>query len=182
MVFAREAVSFDAARCARSPSRTEPPSRRARCCAPATGVSYRLLRQRALGAHRPWRLLRAPCGEAHLCRRCRVYIVGAANSAGQAALNLARSPGGSSLSCVPDTLKQCRRTLIASIMRSTTSTCGDTPSHCGPRHDHLESLTLADHGNEQRRECRRAGSSSSSARPHGPTGSVPTSSATTRVL
>ena len=83
-------ASRRAVRCGRCCSTAAARSRPGRCIV-ATGVSYRRLEATGLDdAHRARRLLRRQRQRGGQCQGEDVYVVGAANSAGQAALNLAR--------------------------------------------------------------------------------------------
>ena len=110
-----------------------------------------------------------------------MYVVGAANSAGQAALNLARYAKRVVMVVRAATLEDTMsRYLIERITSAPNIEVRYRSEVVAGRGDgHLEALTLATRTPASRRRCRRAGCSCSSAPPPAPTGSATTSPATT---
>ena len=185
MVLARDVVAFEtrgpvrAVRLGDGDRRIE-----ARALLVATGVSYRRLEAPGLEALTGRGVYYgATASEAVQCQGDEVYVVGAANSAGQAALNLAR---------------YAKRVVLVVRGAALEDTHVALPRRADPRDAQHRGAAAQRGGRRPRRRppggaharrpgdrcgprrCRPAGCSSSSAPRRAPTGSATTSSATTR--
>ena len=154
----------------------------ARALVVATGVSYRRLEAQGLdqltgrGVY-----YGANAGEASQTQGDDVYVVGAANSAGQAALHLSRFARRVVLVVRAATLADTMsRYLVERITSTPNVTVRYRSEVVSGQATATEALTLADRDTGPPRRCRRAGCSSSSGPRPAPSGSAPTSPATTR--
>jgi thioredoxin reductase (NADPH) len=148
MVLARDVVGFEARGPARAVRFAGSGDIEARALIVATGVSYRRLAATGIdeltgrGVY-----YGANASEASQCRDDDVHVVGAANSAGQAALNLSRFAKRVVLVVRAATLRTMSQYLVERI---TTAPNIEVRYRCevaGVRGDgHLEALTLVDHG------------------------------------
>jgi thioredoxin reductase (NADPH) len=149
MVLARDVVGFEA----RGPARTvrfdDGSEIEARTLVVASGVSYRWLDAPGL-AELTGRgvFYGADAREAQSCKGEDVYVVGAANSAGQAVLHLARFARRVVLLSRGDRLDKGMSTYLLDRIRATANVEVRTRTEvvAGRGLDHLEELTLADHG------------------------------------
>ncbi len=184
MVLARDVVGFETRGPVRAVLFDGAGEIEARALIVATGVSYRRLDAAGLdeltgrGVY-----YGANASEASQCEGDDVYVVGAANSAGQAALNLARFAKRVVLVVRAATLESTMSQLPGRADHGPppTSRCA-TAARWWPAAATVTSRrSRSPTGTPARpRRCRRAGCSSSSARRPAPTGWAPTSSATTR--
>ena len=177
MVLARDVVGFEARGPVRAVRFADGSEIEARTVLVATGVSYRLLEAPGLGEpHRTRRVLRrrrqrqpAPCeGED-------VYIVGAANSAGQAVAEPrpVRPAGRAARARPTRSRRRCRSTSSSGSHAGNIEVRLQTEVVGGHGDEHLEAITLADRRDRHRERSRRTGCSSSSAPRRAPTGSAP---------
>ena len=177
MVLARGVVGARAARAGARGALRRRHRDRGRAVVVATGVSYRLLEAPGL-AELTGRgvFYGASASDAREHDQGDdVYIVGAANSAGQAALHLARYARSASCwsSAATRSRSRCRSTSSSGSTPPRTSRCGCRPRSCAARgDDHLESLTLVDRATGVERRWTRIGCTPSSARTRAPTGSA----------
>jgi thioredoxin reductase (NADPH) len=147
MVLARDVVGFEARGPARAVSLSGVAEIEARAVLVATGVSYRLLEAAGLeqltgrGVY-----YGASASEARLCEGDDVYVVGAANSAGQAALNIARYARRVTLLVRSDALeKSMSKYLVQRIQAADNiDVCLRTEVVSGRGDGHLEAITVAD--------------------------------------
>jgi thioredoxin reductase (NADPH) len=151
----------------------------ARAVLVASGVSYRRLEGPGGGARRPRRLLRLLGERGEPVQGDDVYVVGGANSAGQAALNFARYAKRVVMvvrgAALEDTMSLY---LVAQIRATDNIEVRLRSSVVAARGDgHLRAITLCEQGSRRRR-CPRAGCSSTSAPRRAPTGSARASPAT----
>jgi thioredoxin reductase (NADPH) len=146
MVLARDVASFEARGPVRAVSLGDT-AIESRALLVATGVSYRLLDAPGL-AELTGRgvFYGATASEARSCRGDDVYIVGAANSAGQAALNLARFARRVVLLVRSDTLEKSMSRYLVERVRATANVEVRLRSEVvkGRGNDHLEAITIAD--------------------------------------
>ena len=163
----RRRASRSAARCEPSCSRAAARSRPGRCSI-ATGVSYRRLE--ADGARRPLGsrgvYYGATASEAAQCQGEDVYVVGAANSAGQAVLNLARyaQEGRAAGARRSGSRTPCPSTSSRGSRPPTTSRCGSAPRSWAPAATATSRRSsCATRPAAPSRRCAPAGCSSSSA-------------------
>jgi len=135
-----------AARSAPSPSGTARPSRRAACSSPQV-CRYRLLQAPGLGELTGRGVYYgATASDARQCEGDDVYIVGAANSAGQAALNIARYARRVTMLVRSDALEKSMSQYL--VKRISAADNIDVRLHAevasGHGDGHLESVTIAD--------------------------------------
>ena len=123
LVLARDVLGFETRGPVRAVHFGDEVAIEARTVLVATGVSYRLLEATGLtelngrGVY-----YGASASDARSCAGDDVYVVGAANSAGQAALNIARYASAWSCWCAPtDSRTRCRSTLSNAFVMPTTS-------------------------------------------------------------
>ncbi|MCL4293943.1 MAG: FAD-dependent oxidoreductase [Acidimicrobiia bacterium] len=147
MVLARQACRFETRGPVRAVGFDDGGAIEARAVLVATGVSYRLLAAAgAQGLSGRGVYYGATAGDAPACRGEDVYVVGAANSAGQAALHLARFAERVVLLVRGDSLERSMSAYLAERVRA----AGNVEIRLrtevvAARGDgHLESLTLAD--------------------------------------
>ena len=184
MVLARDVVGFEARGPVRAVRFDGSGEIEARALIVATGVSYRRLEAAGLDALTGRGVYYgANAGEARQCQGDDVYVVGAANSAGQAALNLSRfakrvvlvvraATLADTMSQVPGGADRWPRPTSRCATAARWRRAGATATW---RRSPWPTGTPA-----PPRRCRRAGCSSSSAPRRAPTGWAPTSSATPR--
>jgi thioredoxin reductase (NADPH) len=148
MVLARDVVGFEARGPARAVRFAGSGDIEARALIVATGVSYRRLAATGIdeltgrGVY-----YGANASEASQCQDDDVYVVGAANSAGQAALNLSRFAKRVVLVVRAATLVTMSQYLVERIMTASNIEVRHRCEVAGVRGDgHLEALTLVDHG------------------------------------
>ena len=113
----------------------------------ATGVSYRMLEAPGLGGLAGRGVYYgATASEARLCENDDVYVVGAANSSGQAALNLARYAQRVTLVVRADALEKSMSQYLVERIRGTENieVRLQTEVVGGRGDDHLQAITLAD--------------------------------------
>ncbi len=155
MVLARDVVGFEP----RGPVRVlrfhDGSEIEARAVLIATGVSYRVLE--ALGVEDfagRGVFYGASAGDAQACAGEDVYVVGAANSAGQAALNLARFAQRVVLLVRSDALeKSMSRYLVERIVAADNIEVRlQSEVVAGRGEDHLEAITVADRGGDTKEE------------------------------
>jgi thioredoxin reductase (NADPH) len=146
MVLARDVMSFEARGPVRAVSLGDTEIE-ARALLVATGVSYRLLDAPGLAALTGRGVFYgATASEARSCRDADVYIVGAANSAGQAALNLARFARRVVLLVRSDSLEKSMSSYLVERVRATANIEVRMQNEVvkGRGADHLEAITIAD--------------------------------------
>jgi thioredoxin reductase (NADPH) len=148
MVLARDVVGFEARGPARAVRFAGSGDIEARALIVATGVSYRRLAAAGIdeltgrGVY-----YGANASEASQCQDDDVYVVGAANSAGQAALNLSGFAKRVVLVVRAATLGTMSQYLVERIMTAPNIEVRYRCEVAGVRGDgHLEALTLVDHG------------------------------------
>ena len=184
MVLARDVVGFEARGPVRAVRFGDGTEIEARTVLVATGVSYRLLDAPGLGELTGRGVYYgATASEARACEGDDVYVVGAANSAGQAALNLARFARRVVLLVRSDALEKSMSQYLVERIRATDERRGAAADRGGRRArrratSRRSRSPIAPPG--PRRRCRRTGCSSSSAPRRAPTGSAPTSPATSK--
>ena len=147
MVLARDVVGFETHGPVRAVRLAGGAEIEARTVLVATGVSYRLLDAPGLeeltgrGVY-----YGASASEARSCEGDDVYVVGAANSAGQAALNLARFARRVVLLVRSDALEKSMSQYLVERIRATENieVRLQTEVVAGRGDDHLEEITLAD--------------------------------------
>jgi thioredoxin reductase (NADPH) len=113
----------------------------------ATGVSYRMLQAPGLGELAGRGVYYgATASEARLCENDDVYVVGAANSSGQAALNIARYARRVTLVVRADTLEKSMSQYLVERIRAAHNieVRLQTEVVAGRGDDHLQTITLAD--------------------------------------
>lgn len=147
MVLARDVAGFEARGPVRVVRFVDGTEIEARAVLVATGVSYRLLDAPGLtelagrGVY-----YGATASEAHACTGDDVYVVGAANSAGQAVLNLARHAKRVTMLVRSDSLEKSMSQYLVARIRATENV--DVRLECevvgGGGDGHLETLTIAD--------------------------------------
>jgi len=150
LVLAREVAGFEARGPVRAVALGDGGTIETRALLVATGVSYRLLSAdgvRELSGRGVY--YGATAGDAPACRGGDVYVVGAANSAGQAALNLARYAKRVVLVVRGDSLESSMSAYLAERVRSTgnVEVMLRTEITAARGDGHLESLTLSDRSN-----------------------------------
>ncbi len=147
MVLARDVVSFEARGPVRVVSLGGDTEIEARAMLVATGVSYRLLDAPGL-AELTGRgvYYGATASEANACRDQDVYIVGAANSAGQAALNLAQFARRVTLLVRSDSLEKSMSRYLVERILATSNLFVRLQSQVvkGRGDGELEAITIAD--------------------------------------
>ena len=154
MVLARDVVGFETRGPVRAVRFADGSEIEARAVLVATGVSYRLLEASDL-EHLTGRgvYYGATASEASACAGDDVYVVGAANSAGQAALNIARFARRVVLLVRSDALeKSMSQYLVERIVGAGNIEVRlQTEVVAGSGDDHLQSITIADRatGNEE---------------------------------
>ena len=150
MVLARDVARLEVRGPVRAVQFTDGTEIEARVVLVATGVSYRLLDAPGI-AELAGRgvYYGATAGEAQACEGDDVYVVGAANSAGQAVLNLARFARRVVLLVRSDSLeKSMSKYLVERILAAENVEVRLETEVAGGRGDgHLEALTLADRAN-----------------------------------
>src|ERR671913_293650 len=147
LVVARDVVGFEARGPVRAVRFDGSGEIEARALIVATGVSYRRLGAAGVGQPtRPGGYYRVNAGEAGQCQGDEVYVVGAANSAGQAALNLSRFATRVVLVVRAGTLADTMsRYLVEGITSAPNIAVRYRSEVVSGRGDgHLEALTLAD--------------------------------------
>jgi thioredoxin reductase (NADPH) len=147
MVLARDVVGFEARGPVRAVQFSDGSEIEARTVLVATGVSYRRHDAEGLDALTGRGIYYgASAGEARNCEGDDVYIVGAANSAGQAALNLARFARRVVLLVRGDSLAQGMSSYLVDRIEATANIDVrlQTEVVAGRGDGHLESLTLKD--------------------------------------
>src|SRR5262245_60820167 len=147
MVLARDVVGFEARGPVRAVRFTDTSEIEARTVLVATGVSYRLLAAPGLAELNGRGVYYgATASEARSCKGDDVYIVGAANSAGQAALNIARFARRVVLLVRSDALENAMSRYLVERIRTTHNIDVRLRTEVvGGRGDgHLEEITLAD--------------------------------------
>src|SRR5215207_7831152 len=147
MVLARDVVGFEARGPVRAVQFSDGSEIEARTVLVATGVSYRRHDAEGLDALTGRGIYYgASAGEARNCEGDDVYIVGAANSAGQAALNLARFARKVVLLVRGDSLAQGMSSYLVDRIDATANieVRLQTEVVAGRGDGHLESLTLRD--------------------------------------
>jgi thioredoxin reductase (NADPH) len=148
MVLARDVTGFEARGPVRAVRFGDANELEARTLLVASGVSYRLLEAPGLGELAGRGVYYgASAGDARACEGDDVYVVGAANSAGQAALNLARYARQVVMLVRADTLEKAMSRYLIDRIRATANIdvrC-QTEVIAGRGADHLEELTLADY-------------------------------------
>jgi thioredoxin reductase (NADPH) len=148
MVLARDVVGFETRGPVRAVHLAGDVAIEARTVLVATGVSYRLLEATGLvelsgrGVY-----YGASASEARSCEGDEVYVVGAANSAGQAALNIARFARRVVVLVRSDSLERTMsRYLVERIRHADNIEVRlRTEVVAGHGSDHLEEITVADH-------------------------------------
>jgi thioredoxin reductase (NADPH) len=113
----------------------------------ATGVSYRILEAPGLGELAGRGVYYgATASEARLCENDDVYVVGAANSSGQAALNLARYARRVTLVVRADALEKSMSQYLVERIRAADNVEVRLQTEVvgGRGDDHLQAITLAD--------------------------------------
>jgi thioredoxin reductase (NADPH) len=113
----------------------------------ATGVSYRMLEAPGLGGLAGRGVYYgATASEARLCENDDVYVVGAANSSGQAALNLARYARRVTLVVRADALEKSMSQYLVERIRGSENIEVRLQTEVveGRGDDHLQAITLAD--------------------------------------
>ena len=119
----------------------------ARAVLVATGVSYRLLEAPGLGELTGCGVYYgATASEAYACEGDDVYVVGAANSAGQATLNLARFARRVVLLVRSDSLERSMSQYLVERIRASSNIEVRLQAEvvAGNGNDHLEMITIAD--------------------------------------
>ena len=147
MVLARDVVGFEARGPVRAVCLGDGDAIEARAVIVATGVSYRLLDAPGLEALAGRGVYYgATASEAQQCQGDDVYVVGAANSAGQAALNLARFARRVVLLVRSDSLEKSMSQYLVSRIRATENieVRLQTEVVAGRGDEHLEAITIAD--------------------------------------
>jgi thioredoxin reductase (NADPH) len=147
MVLARDVTGFETRGPVRAVRLGDAGQLEARALLVATGVSYRRLEAPGLGALSGRGVYYgATASEAIQCQGDEVFVVGAANSAGQAALNLARYAKRVVLVVRGDALESTMSIYLVARIRATQNIDVRLRSEVvAARGDgHLESLTLAD--------------------------------------
>jgi thioredoxin reductase (NADPH) len=148
MVLARDVVGFDVRGPVRAVRFGDGTEIEARTVVVASGVSYRLLDAPGLGELAGRGVYYgSSAGEARACEGEDVYVVGAANSAGQAVLNIARHARKVVMLVRADSLeKSMSMYLVERILAAENVDVRlQTEVVAGRGEDHLEGLTLADH-------------------------------------
>ena len=183
MVLARDVVGFEARGPVRAVRFDGSGEIEARALIVATGVSYRRLEAAGLeeltgrGVY-----YGVNAGEASQCQGDEVYVVGAANSAGQAALNLSRFAKRVVLVVRAASLTETMSTYL--VERITAAPNIAVRHRCevvaGRGEGHLEALTLADRDSGVTEEVASSWLFVFIGPRPAPSGSAPTSSATTR--
>ncbi len=149
MVLAREVVGFDSRGPVRAVRFSDGTEIEARALLIASGCSYQLLDAAGLGGLTGRGVYYgASASQASACVGDDVYVVGAANSAGQAVLNLARFARRVVLVVRGDALEKAMSRYLVERIRATDNVEVrlQTEVTAGSGEDHLEGLTLADHG------------------------------------
>ncbi len=147
LVLARDVVGFEARGPVRAVLFSGSGEIEARALVVATGVSYRRLEAAGLEEFSGRGVYYgANAGEANQCQGDEVYVVGAANSAGQAALNLSRFAGRVVLIVRSTTLTETMsQYLVERILSAPNIEVRYRSEVVGAQGDgHLETLTLAD--------------------------------------
>ncbi len=147
LVLARDVVGFEARGPVRAVLFSGSGEIEARALVVATGVSYRRLEAARLEEFSGRGVYYgANAGEANQCQGDEVYVVGAANSAGQAALNLSRFAGRVVLIVRSATLTETMsQYLVERILSAPNIEVRYRSEVVGAQGDgHLETLTLAD--------------------------------------
>jgi thioredoxin reductase (NADPH) len=157
MVLARDVVGFETRGPVRAVSFDGTGEIEARALLIATGVSYRRLNAPGLdqlGVHGAY--YGATPSEASQCQGEDVYVVGAANSAGQAALNLARYAKRVVMVVRGDSLEEGMSQYLVSRIRGAENIEVRVRSEVVAAHGdgHLEALTLADRAANTEEEVR----------------------------
>jgi thioredoxin reductase (NADPH) len=155
MVLAREVVGFELRGPVRAVSLSDGETIEARSLTVATGVSYRLLDVLGLPALTGRGVYYgATASEARQCEGDEVYVVGAANSAGQAALNLAKFARRVVMLVRSDSLERSMsQYLVDRLHTSDKIEVRLQTEVCAARGDgHLEAITLLDHANDTEEE------------------------------
>lgn len=149
MVLARDVVGLDVRGPVRAVKFDDGSEIEARAVLVATGVSYRLLDAAGVGdlAGRGV-YYGATASEAHSCEGDDVYVVGAANSAGQAVLNLARYAKRVVMLVRSDSLEKSMSRYLVERIQATENVEVRLESEVvgGRGDDHLEGLTIRDRG------------------------------------
>jgi thioredoxin reductase (NADPH) len=147
MVLARDVVGFEARGPVRAVRFADESEIEARAVVVATGVSYRLLDAEGASAFTGRGVYYgATAGDARLCNDDEVYVVGAANSAGQAVLNLARYARRVVLLVRGDALEKSMSRYLVERIRATANVEVRLASEvvAGHGEDHLETITIVD--------------------------------------
>ncbi len=155
MVLAREVVGFDARGPVRAVRFSDGTEIEARALLIASGVAYRLLEAGGLSALTGRGVYYgAIASQANACVGDDVYVVGAANSAGQAVLNLARFARRVVLVVRGDALEKAMSQYLVERIRATDNVEVrlQTEVSGGVGEDHLEGLTLTDHDSGMKTE------------------------------
>jgi len=155
MVLARRACGFETRGPVRAVGFDDGGTIEARALLVATGVSYRLLSAAGVadlsgrGVY-----YGATASDAPACRGEEVYVVGAANSAGQAALNLARFAERVVLLVRGDSLERSMSAYLAERVRAAANVdvLLNTEIVAAAGDGHLESLTLSDRASGEEAE------------------------------
>ncbi len=149
MVLARDVIGFETRGPVRAVRFSDATEIEARTVLVATGVSYRLLDAPGL-AELTGRgvYYGATATDARTCEGDDVYIVGAANSAGQAVLNIARFARRVVLVVRAASLEAAMSQYLVDRIEAAPNVEVrlQTEVAAARGHDHLEQLTLADHG------------------------------------
>jgi thioredoxin reductase (NADPH) len=155
MVLARDVIGFETRGPVRAVRFGDANEIEARTVLVASGVSYRLLESPGLGELAGRGVYYgAGDGDARACEGDDVYVVGAANSAGQAALNIARYARRVVMLVRANTLEKAMSRYLIERIRATANIdvrC-QTEVIAGQGEDHLEELTLADHATGTKEE------------------------------
>ncbi len=149
MVLARDVVGFETRGPVRAVRFDDGSEIEARSVLVATGVSYRLLTAPGLEALTGRGVYYgSTASDARLCAGDTVYVVGAANSAGQAVLNIAQFARRVVLLVRADALEKAMSMYLVERIRATENVEVRLQTEVieGSGSDHLEALTLFDRG------------------------------------
>ena len=147
MVVAREAVGFEVRGPARAVMFADGSEIEAQTVLIATGVSYRLLQAPGVDSLKGRGVYYgATASEARACEGDDVYVVGAANSAGQAALNFAQFARSVTLLVRGDSLEKSMSQYLVQRIRATDNVAVRLQSEVvsGTGNGHLQSIRIAD--------------------------------------
>jgi thioredoxin reductase (NADPH) len=157
MVLARDVVGFEARGPVRAVTFADGSEIEARTMLVATGVSYRLLDARGLGELTGRGVYYgATASDARACEGDDVYVVGAANSAGQAVLNLARYARRVVMIVRGDSLEKAMSQYLVERVRAAGNVDVrlQTEVVAGRGVDHLEAITMTDRATGSEEEAK----------------------------